>query len=142
MKREGSKESMTKQELEQVAILRDEYRRIEKQVDNLPEKKRWAETVQMSSTDAACRLVESAVISEEGDDVETRLLKRRYRDAKAKYIDAYEAALDYIGSLQDVRVQRILTLRYLDDMSLQDVAEALAYSYSHVNNLIVRHFGK
>jgi len=141
---------MKKDDLLQLCKLRDELRTLSISVDkhdeavlgNEEDKKRFMQTVMMSSTDASCRVVESQVQSRSGDtqeEFEAKLLlakeKAKLANVQAKY-DALEPIIEaWIKNLYDWRIREILMKRYIDGKTIRQIADEMRYEYQTIRNM-------
>lgn len=67
---------------------------------------------------------------EEIADLEAKVTKEL-----AEYHQLRHKIITEIGQLPDLRYQELLTMRYVDGMSLQDIADEMGYTYEWVREL-------
>jgi len=147
---------MTKDDLKRLTALRSEIEYLACQIKAYRElcwqheehRKRFNETILMSSTDEACRVVPSRVTSSSVSPEEARAkrelekLEEARAYAEARHNTLLADAEAWISTLDDWRVRTILRARYLLGKSVTETAEALSYSDQHVLNLESRFWGK
>ena len=140
---------MTKDELKKLAELRNRLvikTKLVEQQENVvakheENKKRFCDTVMMSSTDEACRPVESRVIavSTDPDEKKARKTLKQLEYEKADLevqFNALQAEVElWIMTIPDWRVQEIFRAKYLENHSVIETADLLGYSEQHVKNV-------
>ena len=146
---------MTKDDLKKLCDLRGELEAKERELADQEERgyqlyekrKIWRESVLMSSTDAACRIVESRVDSadiapkEIAVKVRVQQLKAELADTQERY-DLLEAeVIAWLLTLDDWRIRDILKKRYLLGQSVKEVAGVLNYSENSIINWESRFWG-
>jgi len=147
---------ISREALERLKKLRDDLalqERLVGQQENIvakykEDRKRFHQTIKMSSTDEACREVISKVesSSEDPDEPEARKKLKRLEREKEEIEQEYDlilaAAKLWIQTIPDDRIRRILKLQYIENHSLQETADLANYSYQTVSNLISRFWAK
>jgi len=140
---------MTKDELKKIKALSDDLAvlglhilRQENIVADFEEnRKRFVDTVMMSSTDEACRPVESRVVSESTDPGEPKAkqilskLRAEYAEKAQEHSELLMEVELWIQTVPDWRLQRLFRLKYLENHSAKEIAELLGFEEGSIRNM-------
>jgi hypothetical protein len=116
---------MTKTDLSQVYCLRIEIELLQKQIDGLPQN--ISNTVDSVKGSSPCFPYVEHTIKIEGVDMvgyenKARALEKKLEARKTELIQKADEINDFIVSVPDSELRTILTLRYINCMSWQQVA--------------------
>jgi len=139
---------MTKDELKAYTDLCDEISSLkisiarQKEIirDYEADRKRWHETIIMSSTDEACRPVSSRVVSNAVDTEEAHARELLRQDSQklivliAERNSFLELIESWLANIPDWRIREIFRKRYVDGMSVKEVSMHMGYNEGSIKN--------
>ena len=140
---------MTKDELKQLSSIRADIDILKTRIVKAEEeyykhhenRKRFTQTIMMSSTDEACRVIESRVdsssISTEESQAKRNLdiLTAKLANTKRKESELKAEIEPWLETLPDWRIRTILQLRYIDGYNTDEIATCMRYDNGSIRNI-------
>ena len=127
---------MTKQRLERFYKLRQEVSTLERRVEDILGDNEHVTDVVHGSSASFPYIKRNIAIEGSGESLVKRRLKQQLREKKASLMAELDAIMEYIDSLEDSVVHQIMTLRYVEGMSVEEDAGYVGYSDRQIRRII------
>ena len=139
----------TKKDLKRLVVIGEEIEHQNRKIAKLEKKlyqysenrPRSADTIMMSSTDVSCRVVKSQVVASAPPSQEEKRTKQEIiktcheRDVLREEYDKMETEIKmWLASLDNRIVREILQGRYIERLSVAEVAKRLSYEEGSIRN--------
>ncbi len=127
---------MTIKELSQLYYLKKEIAKLEKQLQDLQDASTRA-TVTVSDSPRSGRVSSPTALGADICELKTML-----EDIRQQRIAEYKRLLGYINSIEDSYTRQVMTLRFVDGLKWEEVADALNTTSWSVKHLCYRFVDK